>query len=148
MSYNLQSLPSLPKTNLKPKIIKAQLESAPALTHTIIQLCKEQGVVPILPKLSWKDDSDWAIKMNRINEKITDLCLSYNQIIKLNNSVDKNKDLHECEELAKVLMDRRNTLFRASYLALCEKAKNYIPPSFQKGGTRAKKRHTKKRSKK
>jgi len=142
------NLPSVPNTNLKAKIIKAQLNSAPALTHTIIQLCKEQGVVPILPRLSWKDDSNWAIEMNRINKKITDLCLSYTQIIKLNNSVDKNKDLHECEELAKVLMDRRNTLFRASYLALCEEAKNHIPSSFQKGGTHTKKRHTKKRSKK
>uniref|UniRef100_A0A6C0IH66 Uncharacterized protein n=1 Tax=viral metagenome TaxID=1070528 RepID=A0A6C0IH66_9ZZZZ len=141
------NLPSVPNTNLKAKIIKAQLNSAPALTHTIIQLCKEQGVVPILPKLSWKDDSDWAIKMNRINEKITELCKIYNEIID-STSPNKNKLLQKCESTAEDLMNERNTHFRASYLALCEKAKNYIPPSFQKGGTRAKKRHTKKRSKK
>jgi hypothetical protein len=144
MSYNL---PSVPNTNLKPKIIKAQLESAPALTHTIIQLCKEQGVVPILPRLSWKDDSDWAIEMNRINEKITKLCEIYNKII-AENRPTKNKLLRECESTAEDLMNERNTHFRASYLALCEEAKNHIPPSFQKGGTHTKKRHTKKRSKK
>ena len=144
MSYNL---PSVPKTNLK---LKVQLNSAPVITTTVDQLCIEQGVVPTLPRLSWKDDSDWAIKMKSINEKITELCKIYNKTIDSNKpTIAKNKILLECESIAKGLMDERNKLFRASYLALCDKAKNYIPPSFQKGGTHTKKRHTvHKRSKK
>ena len=145
MSYKL---PSVPNTNLK---LKGQLNSAPVITTTVDQLCKKQGVVPRLPRLSWKDDSEWAIKMKSINEKITELCEIYNETIDSNkHTIAKNKILLECESMAKDLMDERNKLFRASYLALCDEAKNYIPsPSFQKGGTHTKKRHTvHKRSKK